>query len=100
MDVLPCDITTLPHVLGSDLVEHLFATSADGDAEPGGWDPFAEAARTIDPGVWYTTSFDATPEQSVTRWIPPEGSGLATVAVCAQPAGSTVVITHARRGRS
>ena len=48
----------------------------------------------IDPSQWYTTSFDATPERSVTRWLPPDGSGLATVAVYSQAAETTVLIRY------
>jgi len=95
VDVLPCDITTRPNVLGSDLIEYL-ASSADDACAPGGWDPFAEAADKVIPGVVYTTSFDATPEQSVTRWLPPAGSGLATVTVLSQASGPTVMITYRR----
>ena len=96
MDVLPRDITTLPHVLGCDLVEHLTTASGDSPGEDDEFDPFAEAVQLIDPSAWYTTSFDATPTYSVTRWVPPEGSGLATISVCAQAAGTTVVITYGR----
>jgi hypothetical protein len=98
VDVLPRDITVLPHVRGSDLIDYLRATSAAGT--PGGWDPFAEAADVIDPSRSYTTSFDATPEQSLTRWLPPSGSGLPTVAVCSRGSETTVVITYDSRGPS
>jgi hypothetical protein len=84
VDVLPRDITTLPHVLGSDLIEYLATASMGTPGRRDLWDPFTEAADVIDPGLWYTTSFDATPERSVTRWLPPDGSGLATVAVYSQ----------------
>ncbi len=100
VDVLPCDITALPRVLGGDLIEYLATTAAATPHDPDGWDPFAHAARAIDAGVWYSTSLDATPEQSVTRWLPPEGSGLATVAVCAQASGPTVMITYDGRSSS
>jgi len=93
VDVLPCDITTLPHVLGSDLVEHL-AAYAEGPDGSGGWDPFAEAARLVDADTWYTTSLDARPDCSTTRWIPPAGVGLATVIVVSQGAETTVLIRH------
>ena len=59
MDVLPRDITVLPHVLGSDLIEYLTATSAATVITPGDWDPFAEAAGVIDPHLWYVTSRDS-----------------------------------------
>jgi hypothetical protein len=100
VDVLPCDITVLPHVLGSDLIDYLTTTSPRSSGSSGDWDPFAEAAEEIEPSVWYTTSFDATPEHSVTRWIPPDGSGLATVAVCSQARGTTVLISYDFRGPS
>jgi hypothetical protein len=96
VEVLPRDITTLPHVLGCDLVEHLAAAAGGSSGEGDAWDPFAEAAQLIDRAAWYMTSFDATPTYSVTRWVPPEGSGLATVSVCSQPVGTTVVITYGR----
>jgi hypothetical protein len=96
VEVLPRDITTLPQVLGSHLAEYL-ATAAGGVPDEGdGWDPFAEAAQLVDPAAWYTTSFDATPTYSTTRWVPPEGSGAATVSVCSQASGTTVVITYGR----
>ena len=100
MDVLPRDITVLPHVLGSDLIEYLTATSAATEATPGDWDPFAEAADVIDPRLWYVTSLDATPERSITRWLPPSGSGLPTVLVCAQASDRTVLIRYDSRGPS
>jgi hypothetical protein len=96
VEVLPRDIAMPPHVLGCDLVEYLAAAGGECPDEGDGWDPFAEAARLIDPGAWYTTSFDATPTYSVTQWIPREGSGLATVSVCSQAAGTTVVISYGR----
>ena len=66
VDVLPRDITTLPHVLGTDLIEYLatasLATASAGTwGRPDVWDPFKEAAHVIDAGLWYRTSFDATP---------------------------------------
>lgn len=100
MDVLPRDIITLPHVLGSDLIDYLTTAYPGSSGGPDDWDPFAEAAEEIEPSLWYTTSFDATPEQSVTRWIPPAGSGLATVAVCSQAAETVVLIRYDSRGPS
>jgi hypothetical protein len=100
VDVLPRDITTLPHVLGSDLIEYLTTTSAGTFGEHDSWDPLAEAADVIDPSRWYTTSFEATPERSTTRWLPPYGSGLPTVAVCSQASETTVLIRYDSRGPS
>ena len=100
VDVLPRDITVLPHVLGSDLIDYLTATSAATARTPGDWDPFAEAADVIDPRRWYVTSFDATPERSITRWLPPSGSGLPTVLVCSQASDTTVLIRYDSRGPS
>ena len=100
MDVLPRDITVLPHVLGSDLIEYLTATSAATVGTPGDWDPFAEAAEVIDPYLWYVTSLDATPERSITRWLPPSGSGLPTVLVCSQASDTSVLIRYDSRGPS
>ena len=100
MDVLPRDITVLPHLLGSDLIEYLTATSAATAGTPDDWDPFAKAADVIDPRLWYMTSFDATPEQSITRWLPPSGSGLPTVIVCSQASETTVLIRYDSRGPS
>jgi hypothetical protein len=100
VDVLPCDITTLPHVLGSDLIEHLVTASMGTPGRPDLWDPFIEAADVIDPSQWYATSFDATPDRSVTRWLPPNGSGLATVAVYSQGSETAVLIRHGSSRRS
>jgi len=100
VDVLPRDITTLPHVLGSDLIDYLMTTSAGTSGTPDDWNPFAEAADVIDPKRSYTTSFDATPEQSITRWLPPSGSGLPTVIVCSQASETTVLIRYDSRGPS
>jgi len=96
VDVLPCDITTRPHVFGGDLVDYLTTMTC---GAPGGWDPFTEVARVIDPLLWYSTSLDATPGRSVTRWIPPEGSGRPTVAVCVQGDERTALIEYGRRAR-
>jgi hypothetical protein len=99
VDVLPSDVITLPRVLGSDLIDYLTSTAAAvPPCGPGTWDPFAEAAEVVDPEVWYTTRFDATPWQSVTRWLPPPGSGLPSVSVYSVPSGHTVLITHGRGG--
>jgi hypothetical protein len=100
VDVLPRDITTLPDVLGNDLIEYLVTASAGSAGEREDWDPIAEAAAVIDPSQWYTTSFDAAPDRSVTRWLPPNGSGLATVAVYSQAGATTVLIWHGHGGRS
>ena len=100
VDVLPRDITRLPHVLGRDLIEYLATASMGTRGRPDVWNPFVEAAHVIDPGVWYRTSFDATPERSVTRWLPPDGSGLATVAVYSQGHETAVLIRHGSPGRS
>jgi hypothetical protein len=94
VDVLPRDITTLPRVLGSDLSEYLVTASTGSSGKREGWDPFTEAADVIDPSQWYTTSFDATPHRSVTRWLPPDGSGLAMIAVYSQAAETTVLIRY------
>lgn len=98
VDALPHDITVLPHVLGSDLIDYLTTTSAAAAGAPDGWDPFAEAADVIDPRLWYVRSLDITPERSITRWLPPSGSGLPTVLVCAQASDTTVLIRYDSRG--
>jgi hypothetical protein len=100
VDVLPRDITTLPPVLGSDLIEYLTTASTATRGRPDVWDAFIEAAHVIDAGLWYRTSFDATPERSVTRWLPPDGSGLATVAIYAQGSETAVLIRHESPERS
>ena len=100
VDVLPRDITTLPHVLGSDLIEYLATASTEARGRPGVWDAFMEAAHVIDPCLWYRTSFDATPERSVTRWLPPDESGLATVAVYSQGSETAVLIRYESPERS
>jgi hypothetical protein len=100
VDVLPRDVTTLPHVLGSDLIEYLATASRGTRGRSDVWDPFMEAAHVIGPGLWYRTSFDATPERSVTRWLPPDGSGLATVAVYSQGSETAVLIRYESPERS
>jgi hypothetical protein len=100
VDVLPRDITTLPPVLGSDLIEYLVTASRGNRGSSDVWDPFVEAAHVIDPDLWYKTSFDATPDRSVTRWLPPDGSGLATVAVYAQGSETAVLIRYESPERS
>jgi hypothetical protein len=100
VDVLPRDITTLPHVLGSDLIGYLTSASAEAPGRPGVWDAFIEAAQVIDPRLWYRTSFDATPERSVTRWLPPDGSGLPAVAVYSHGAETAVLIRYESPERS
>ena len=94
VDVLPRDITTLPHVLGSDLIEYLTTASVGAPGRPHDWDAFAEAADVVNPDEWYTTSFDATPGRSITRWLPSEKSGLATVAVYSQASETAVLIRY------
>jgi hypothetical protein len=81
-------------------IEYLATASAGTWGRPGLWDPFKEAAHVIDAGLWYRTSFEATPERSVTRWLPPDGSGLATVAVYAQGPETAVLIRHESPQRS
>jgi predicted dehydrogenase len=100
VDVLPHDITMLPHVLGSDLIEYLATASAGTRSRPDVWDPFVEAAHVVDPGRWYRTSFDAAPERSVTRWLPPDESGLATVAISLQGSETAVLIRYESPERS
>ena len=100
VDVLPRDISTLPHVLGCDVIEYLATASTEARGRPGVWDASMEAAHVIDPFLWYRTSFDATPERSVTRWLPPDGSGLATVAVYSQGSETAVLIRHESPERS
>ncbi len=100
VDVLPRDISTLPHVLGSDLIEYLATLSRGARGRFDVWDPFGEAAHVIDPDLWYRRSFDAKPERSVTRWLPPDGSGMATVAVYSQGSETAVLIRHESQERS
>ena len=100
MDVLPSDITTRPHVLGTDLIEYLVTASMGTPGGPDLWDPFMEAADVVDPSQWYTTSFDATPGRSVTRWLPPDRSGLPTIAVYLQGSETAVLIRHGFPERS
>lgn len=97
MDVLPRDIIALPRVCGKEILEYLDVASTEKSGNAGDHDPFAEAAQMIDPNAWYTTSFDATPALSVMRWLPEEGSGLATVSICSQVSGTTVLITYRNR---
>jgi hypothetical protein len=98
VDVLPRDITTLPQVVGSDLIEYLVTASTGSAGKRRDWDPFTEAADVIDPSQWYTTSFDAAPDRSITRWLPPGGSGLATVALYSQAGATTVLICYVHGG--
>jgi hypothetical protein len=100
VDVLPHEFTTLPHILGSDLIEYLTTASAGTRSRPDVWDPYVEAAHVVDPGRWYRTSFDAAPERSVTRWLPPDESGLATVAIYSQGSETAVLIRYESPERS
>jgi hypothetical protein len=100
VNVLPRDITTLPPVLGSDLIEYMETASRGNRGRSDVWDPFMEAAHVIGPDLWYRTSFDATPGRSVTRWLPPDGSGLATVAVYTQGSETAVLISYESPERS
>ena len=60
------------------MIDQLIMYAALGD-NPGDVFGWTAAADVIDPAQWYTVSFDAKPDCSVTRWFPPEGSGLASV---------------------
>jgi hypothetical protein len=99
MDFQPCDITDPPRVLGSDLINYLITSAAlAGDSDDAlRW---TRTADVIDPTQWYTGSLDARPDCSVTRWFPPESSGLATVVVFTQAAEITVLIRHGYSGPS
>ena len=99
MDFQPRDVTALPLVLGSDLIDHLIMFAALGD-NPGDAFGWTAAADVVDPAQWYTVSLDAKPDSSVTRWSPPEGSGLASVIVFSQAAETAVLIRHSYSGPS
>ena len=93
MDFEPSDIAALPCVLGSDLIDYITTlVELCGDSDAFRW---TRSAQVIDPTQSYTTSLEATPVRSVTRWIPPAGSGLATLIILSQTAETTVLIRYA-----
>jgi hypothetical protein len=96
MNFEPYDVATPPCVLGSDLIDYM-TTLAElcGEFDAFQW---TRSAQVIDPTQLYTTSLEATPDRSVIRWIPPAGSGLATVIFLSQAAETTVVIRYAHGG--
>jgi hypothetical protein len=96
MNFEPYDVATSPCVLGSDLIDYM-TTLAElcGEFDAFQW---TRSAQVIDPTQLYTTSLEATPDRSVIRWIPPAGSGLATVIFLSQAAETTVVIRYAHGG--
>jgi hypothetical protein len=98
MNFEPYDVATPPCVLGSDLIDYM-ATLAGLCSESDAFQ-WTRSAQVIDPTQLYTTSLEATPDRSVIRWIPPAGSGLATVIFLSQPAETTVLIRYAQDGPS
>ena len=98
MNFEPFDVATPPCVLGSDLIDYM-TTLAElcGESDAFQW---TRSAQVIDPTQSYTTSLEATPDRSVIRWIPPAGSGLATVIFLSQAAETTVLIRYAHGGPS
>ena len=98
MDFEPYDVTTPLCVLGSDLIDYM-TTLAElcGESDAIQW---TRSVQVIDPTQSYTTSLEATPDRSVLRWIPPTGSGLATVIFLAQAAETTVLIRYTHGGPS
>ena len=97
MDFWPRDVITPPRVPGVDLIDYLI-THAELSKAPGEAFQWTRAAEVIDPAVRYTTSLDAKPDRSVTRWTPPEESGLATVILFSQGAETAVLIRHSYSG--
>jgi hypothetical protein len=98
MNFEPYDVATPPCVWGSDLIDYM-TTLAELSGEPGAIQ-WTRSAQVIDPTQSYTTSLEATPDRSVLRWIPPAGSGLATVIFRSQAAETTVLIRYAHGGPS
>jgi hypothetical protein len=98
MNFEPYDVATPPCVLGSDLIDYM-TTLAElcGESDAIQW---TRSAQVIDPTQSYTTSLEATPDRSIIRWIPPAGSGLATVIFLSQAAETTVLIQYAHGGPS
>jgi hypothetical protein len=98
VDFEPYDVATPPCVVGSDLIDYM-TTLAEfcGESDAFQW---TRSAQAIDPTQLYTTSLEATPDRSVIRWIPPAGSGLATVIFLSQAAETTVLIRYAHGGPS
>jgi hypothetical protein len=94
----PDDVAIPPCVLGSDLIDYV-TTFAElhGESDAIQW---TRSAEVIDPTQSYTTSLEATPDRSAISWIPPAGSGLATVIFLTQAAETTVLIRYAHGGPS
>ena len=85
MDFEPRDIVNPPCVLGSDLIDYMIMVAGLSDeSDASQW---KQSAEVIDPMQPYTTSLEAAPDWSVTRWIPPIGSGQATVIILPRPRG-------------
>lgn len=97
MDFQPRDVITPPRVPGIDLIDYLLthAELSRGPAEAFQW---TSAAEVVNPSVHYTASLDAKPDRSVTRWMPPEESGLATVGIFSQGSETAVLIRHCYSG--
>lgn len=95
MNFEPCDVATPPCVSGSDLIDYM-TTLAElcGESDAIQW---TRPVEVIDPRQSYRTSLEATPDRSIIRWIPPAGSGLATVIFLSQAAETTVLIWYAHR---
>jgi hypothetical protein len=89
VDIEPCDISAPPRVSGSDLIDYLMSRADLSD--PFRW---GRSAEVIDPARTYTMSLQADPNGSVTRWTPPEGSGLPTVLLLSQASETTLLIRH------
>jgi hypothetical protein len=53
-----------------------------------------QAAKVIIPTLEYAQSLEATPDCSITRWIPPAGLGLETVVIVRLAGTSRVEITY------
>jgi hypothetical protein len=97
MNFEPYDVATPPCVLGSDLIDYMTTLAELCSESAFQW---TRSAQVIDPTQLYTTSLEATPDRSVIRWIPPAGSGLATVIFLSQAAKTTVLIRYAQDGPS
>ena len=93
MDLQPRDVTARPRVRGSDLIAYIAESASIAD-RPDDRTLWEQAAKVIIPTLEYAQSLEATPDCSITRWIPPAGLGLATVVIVRLAGTSRVEITY------
>ena len=93
MDLQPRDVTARPRVRGSDLIAYMTESVNIAD-RPDDRTLWEQAAKVIIPTLEYAQSLEATPDCSITRWIPPAGLGLATVVIMRLAGTTRVEITY------